>query len=120
MNMESKNNKKEVKENNQQIKLSKKQIEAENRLLRNIFIFVGILFFLFLASYVIMGSIRNFNYRGTDFEVTKEGEDLVFYRTSFPLYSPDGEWKMCSPDYERVRVNRDALVLTDETGGKDE
>ena len=91
MNMESKNNKKEVKENNQQIKLSKKQIETENKLLRNIFIFVGILFFLFLASYVVIGSIRNFNYRGTDFEVTKEGEDLIFYRTSFPFYSSEGE-----------------------------
>lgn len=22
------------------------------------------------------------------------------------MYSPDGEWKICSPDYERVRVDK--------------
>jgi len=88
--MEKKKNKKAIKNKNQQPSSSKKQIEKENKILRNIFILVGILFFLFLASYIIVGSIRNFNYRGTDFEIIKEGK-LIFYKTAFPAYSAEGE-----------------------------
>jgi len=82
--MVKKDGKKRLETKDTSLVISKKQIEKENKILRNIFIFIGALFFLFLVSYIVIDSIRGFNYEGVDFEVIKEG-DLIFYKTFLPV-----------------------------------
>jgi hypothetical protein len=63
-----------------------KEIKRQDKQLRNILIIVGILFSVFLLSYLFIISVRHFEYRGIKFDVVKE-KDLIFYNTAIPLYS---------------------------------
>lgn len=78
---------KEKKQTNKNIeKPDEEQIKKQNKLLRNIFIFLGIIFALFLFGYYAINSIRHFEYEGVKFNVVKEN-DLIFYNTYIALYN---------------------------------
>ena len=67
--------------------VTKGQIKSENKILRNFLIWLGILIFVFILVFLIINSIKHFEYNGISFNVIKEGE-VIFYHTSFPRYSP--------------------------------
>src|SRR3989338_4112013 len=53
-------------------------------------VIIATVFVLAIVAYVVVDSIRNFEYHGTNFNVVKEG-DLIFYRTTFRLFKMTGE-----------------------------
>lgn len=67
-------------------KSNEEQIKKQNKLLRNIFMVLGIILALFLFGYYAIDSIRHFEYEGVKFNVVKES-DLVFYNTFIPIYN---------------------------------
>ena len=60
------------------------QIKKENRILRNLLITLVGLILVFLIIFLISNLISNFDYKGTKFQMVKEGS-LLFYRTGFPV-----------------------------------
>jgi len=62
----------------------KGEIEKENRLLRNILIFIGIIFLIMVLSFFIANSSNQFKYKGVKFDIMQEGQ-LTLYHTSFPV-----------------------------------
>jgi hypothetical protein len=88
--MTEKKDKKETneKEETKTLEVADKEeiIKKENKQLRNIFIVIGIVVGLFFLSVFIIDSIRNFEYQGVKYTTIKEGK-LIFYQTSFPIYS---------------------------------
>jgi predicted nucleic acid-binding Zn ribbon protein len=81
--------KKQMKENKKIEKKSediskKDENKIQNRQLRNILIFVGIIALLIVAIVIIGKSATKFTYRGVEFDMVKEG-DLMFYATSLPV-----------------------------------
>ncbi len=91
-------------------KPSKKQVKEENKILRNIFITLGIIiFFGFLGylGYLSLYNANNFEYRGIKFDVLKEG-DIIFYHTSF-LTTLEGK-----PVNYNVYIRNDPRDLEDE------
>ncbi len=67
--------------------VAKGQIKSENKILRNFLIWLGILIFVFILVFLIINSMKHFEYSGVSFSIIKEGE-VIFYHTSFPMYSP--------------------------------
>ena len=67
---------------------TKEQINDQNKILRNVVIWLGAILFVFLIGYFIVGSIRHFEYKGIEFDVVKES-DIVFYKTSIPVLYQD-------------------------------
>jgi hypothetical protein len=63
---------------------SKNQLEKENKILRNIFIGIAVIFVLIVVIIFIVREIRHYNYNGVDFEAVKYG-DLIVYKTSLPV-----------------------------------
>jgi hypothetical protein len=65
----------------------KEQTRSQNKILRNLFIGIGI--FLVILGLIIFGarSLSRFEYREVNFRIVKEG-NLIFYNTLFPLHSP--------------------------------
>jgi len=61
-----------------------KQVKEENKILRNLIVIVVIFILAVLSFALFIKSVNNFNYRGVDFKVVKEG-NLIFYQTSFPV-----------------------------------
>lgn len=69
---------------------SKEQIEKENKILRNILVFIGVLALIVILGFFFVKSVRGFNYKGVKFDLVKEGE-LILYHTSFPvIYQGNG------------------------------
>jgi len=68
----------------------KKQIKEENKILRNFIFGLIVLIVLVLLFVLFINSTRNFEYEGLKFKIVKEGA-LIFYKTSFPLFSEKGE-----------------------------
>tara|TARA_Y100000296_G_C5175324_1_gene259734 strand:+ start:493 stop:1182 length:690 start_codon:yes stop_codon:yes gene_type:complete len=69
-------------------KPTKNQIIKENKILRNIFISIGIIAILFLLSSLAIKNIRNFEYQGVDFETVKFCDVkpcLILQQTSLPV-----------------------------------
>tara|TARA_Y100000310_G_scaffold213829_1_gene214849 strand:+ start:24296 stop:25027 length:732 start_codon:yes stop_codon:yes gene_type:complete len=69
-------------------KPAKEQIKKENKILRNIFILIGIIAVLFLLGYLAINNIRNFEYQGINFEIVKFCDVepcLILYQTSIPV-----------------------------------
>ncbi len=62
----------------------KGEIEKENKLLRNILIFIGIFLLVIVLSFFIIKFSNQFKYKGVKFNIIEEGE-LIFYHTSFPV-----------------------------------
>lgn len=65
---------------------SKNQVEKENKILRNIFIGIGIIVLLIVGIVFMVMEIRHYNYHGVDFETVKE-KNLILYKVSFPITS---------------------------------
>jgi len=66
----------------------KKQVEAENRILRNIFVGIIIVVVAILAIVLFLKSVRTFEYQGVNFQVVKfcdAGPCLVTYNTKLPI-----------------------------------
>lgn len=66
--------------------LTKKQINQENKILKNIFIGVGIFVLVFVLVIIFINSSKQFEYHGVEFKAIKQG-DIIFYNTVFPMYS---------------------------------
>lgn len=77
-------------ENNEKKELSeeeKKKIEeGHNRLLKWTLGIIAFVFIIIIAFYLVYNTTTKFEYAGTTFEKVKFGS-LIFYQTSFPLYS---------------------------------
>lgn len=73
---------------------AKKQVSEENKILRNIFLTVGILVIIGLAGYFIFDNLRNFEYNGIKFEIVKFCDVkpcLILYQTKLPVTTGNGE-----------------------------
>ena len=69
-------------------KPTKKQIKEENKILRNIFIGVGILFLLIIGGFFAIDNIRHYEYKGIDFETVKFCDVkpcLILQQTTLPV-----------------------------------
>lgn len=64
---------------------TKKEIDKQNKMLRNIFIGIGIFIFVIILVALFINSVRHFEYKGIKFEIVEEGE-IIFYNTAFPMY----------------------------------
>jgi hypothetical protein len=65
-----------------------RQIKQENKILRNLLIGIGIFIVILLAGYLFLDNIRNFGYKGVDFQTVSFCDTkpcLVLYQTTFPV-----------------------------------
>lgn len=62
----------------------KKRKTKEDRTLGNVLLVMGIFFVVFIASYLIITSMKHFEYQGLEFDIMKEG-DVTFYHTNITL-----------------------------------
>ena len=67
-------------------KISKKELERQNKTLKNIFIGLGIFVFVIIIVSLSINSAKHFEYKGVEFNVIKEGE-IIFYNAVFPIYN---------------------------------
>jgi len=66
----------------------KEQIKNENKILRNLLIGIGVFIFVIIFSVFMLGSIRNLEYEGIEFDVVKFCDAkpcLITYHTAFPV-----------------------------------
>jgi len=71
-------------------KTKEEEAKSQNKQLRNVFIGILIIGFVFILLVLFSYYNSNFKYESTDFKVVKEGK-LVFYNTAFAIFSPQGE-----------------------------
>lgn len=64
--------------------MNKKQKE-QNKLLKNIFLWLVAVIAVFILFYYLSNSIKYFEYEGVKFQQVKEGQ-LTLYKTIFPMY----------------------------------
>ncbi len=65
---------------------TKKEIDRENKLLRNILIAIGLFVLIFIVFYMIINNTKHFEYKGVKFVIDKEAiEGKTLYRTSLPV-----------------------------------
>ncbi|MFA7707935.1 MAG: hypothetical protein WCX73_03225 [Candidatus Pacearchaeota archaeon] len=57
----------------------KEQIKSENKILKKIFIGIGLLIIIFIATNLVINNMKNFEYKGINFNVIKDTGGLVFY-----------------------------------------
>src|SRR3989344_4623386 len=84
--------KKEVSVRNEK-EMKKNQITKENKMLRNIFIVIVILFLLILGGIFALNKVRNFEYEGVKFQTVKFCDTkpcLILYQTKLPVELSDG------------------------------
>ena len=70
----------------QEKQAEERQIKLQNKQIKTIFIVFGAIIVFIVIGYVVIDSVRNFEYKGVGFTIVKE-EKLIFYRSSFPIYS---------------------------------
>jgi len=63
----------------------KNQVKTENKILRNVLVGIGILALIFLSIVLIVNSTKHFEYKGVGYDITAEGTNLIFYKTSIPV-----------------------------------
>ena len=63
-------------------KITKKQIKQENKILRNIFIIIGVTVIGIILIFFISNSVNNFEYKGVKFQKVNE---VAPYKTQFPV-----------------------------------
>jgi len=78
--------KREKQDKKEEMGVNKKQDDIQNKQLKQILIICAIAIISFLLGFAIVDSMKHFEYGGRGFETIKEG-NLIFYKTSFPLYS---------------------------------
>jgi len=85
------NKKKEInKSKGGEPKISKKELKVQNKILRNVFIGLGVFVSVIIIVALSINSMKHFEYEGVDFNVIKEG-DLIFYNAVFPIHSITGK-----------------------------
>ncbi|MGD9275795.1 MAG: hypothetical protein PVJ67_01335 [Candidatus Pacearchaeota archaeon] len=105
--MEKKINKKEHEKLEVNIK---KEIEKQNKLLRNIFIVLGMIVVIVLFAYLFANSMKNFEYKGVGFTIVDE---IAPYRVSIPVSYGDGiTGKIVDADYN-IYLRNDPRDLDD-------
>jgi len=62
----------------------KKEIESQNRILKNFFIGIGIVIIAGFLVFLLINQAKTFEYKGVKFKIVKEG-GLTLYRTSLPV-----------------------------------
>ena len=62
----------------------KKEIESQNRILKNFLIGIGIVIIAGFLVFLLINQAKTFEYEGVKFKIVKEG-DLTLYRTSLPV-----------------------------------
>ena len=62
----------------------KKDIEQENKILRNVLIGIGLIVAVFLGIYLYSYYQTHYSFQGVKFDKIKQGE-LTFYHTTFPV-----------------------------------
>ncbi|MEX0932540.1 MAG: hypothetical protein WDZ77_00355 [Candidatus Pacearchaeota archaeon] len=70
-----------------------KQINAENKILRNFFISIFVFILFILAAYLFIDNLRHFEYEGVEFQTVSfcDAEPcLVLYKTTFPVITGEG------------------------------
>jgi len=65
-------------------KIIPNNIDTENKILRNILIFIGIFILIIIVGVLVIRTSSNFDYKGVKFDITKEGK-LTLYHTSLPV-----------------------------------
>ena len=74
--------------------VAKEKSSDENRILRNIFIAIGIIVVVIVASYFILNSMNSFSYKGVEFKTVKFCDVkpcLIVYQTKLPVILENGE-----------------------------
>lgn len=67
-----------------------KEVEKhQNKILRNVFIWIGAFVLMILLVVFFLNSVRQFDYENVNFKVIEEG-GIVFYNTAIPLYESGG------------------------------
>ena len=64
---------------------TKKEIEVQNKMLRNFFIGIGAFILVIVLVVLFVNSIKHFEYKEVKFNIVKEGK-IIFYNTAFPMY----------------------------------
>jgi len=64
---------------------NKNQVEQQNKLLKQILLWLGFIIFLVLAFTLISYLRTNFKYDDVEFEVVKDSGGLIFFKTSLPV-----------------------------------
>jgi len=67
---------------------NKKQVRAQNTILRNILIVLGLVIVAFIAWMIFLNFIGSVKYNDLSFEVVSEG-NIIFYKYTLPLYNGD-------------------------------
>ncbi len=62
----------------------KKQIDSQNKILKNFLIGVGVIIITGLLIFLLINQAKSFEYEGVKFKIVKEG-DLTLYKTSLPV-----------------------------------
>lgn len=66
----------------------KKQMESQNKILKNFFIVVGVIIIMILLIFLFINQTKNFEYEGVEFSIVKfcdERPCLITYNTEIPI-----------------------------------
>jgi len=66
---------------------NKNQVEQQNKLLKQVLLWLGFIIFLVLVFTLISYLRTNFKYNDVEFEVVKDSGGIIFYKTSLPVVS---------------------------------
>jgi len=66
--------------------IKKGQAKEENKILRNLFLGIGIFLLAMVGTYMYLNSLGNFKYNGINFDIVEEGK-VIFYHTMVPMKS---------------------------------
>ncbi|MBU4308369.1 MAG: hypothetical protein KJ566_01070, partial [Nanoarchaeota archaeon] len=69
---------------------NKNQIDQQNKLLKQVLLWLGFIIFLVLVFTLISYLRTNFKYDNVEFEVVKDSGGIIFFKTSLPVVS-DGK-----------------------------
>ena len=89
---------KEKDEIEQEKKRKNGQTKNENTILKKLFIGIGGFIVVLILIVIVLNSTKNFEYKGLKFNIEKMG-NLIFYRTSIPIYTQTNESKELIADY---------------------
>jgi hypothetical protein len=88
----------------------KKEMKKHEKILKNIFITLGVLVVLFVGVYFFIGSTKHFEYRGVGFSIVDE---IAPYMVSVPVRYQDGvTGEVVSADYN-IYLRKDPRKLED-------
>lgn len=111
-----KEKRKKIEEVESEKKSGKNQVKEENKILKNVFITIGAIIILILVGYLIIDNMKNFEYKGIEFETVKFCDVrpcLILYQTTFPVIS-NGEKAIYNVYLRNNPKNLDNIVFDGE------